>query len=556
MHWREARKLTSEALPQPPAADPQPRTQATSVMTHGSYRGRTFFDGSKYPGGLSRSGVGKITDNRAIRINTRNAVLDSVQAAAILNRTVDSQVNKGLRFESAPVAELLGISEEEAEAKGRVLTEGFVLWANSLQSTLSETRTFNQDQRLLALYQHRDNDAFLFMKYSKRRDLISSLQVKVVDPEQLIGGSYTYTEGFQNSTADGIERDSNGKEIAYWLRVRDKFGAVDQRRISAVLPRSKRRQMLHGFRSSYADEGRGFSNWAHALQNTENLTDFELAQIKKAIMESNIAMYVKPSVDAPASNPFESFTSQVSSPSTGLDEGVGAAASGMTTVQYETLPEVTLDTPGSAMVFSLEGGEDLNPFKGTAPSDKYSEFMDSSAAYLSASMGMPFEALLMRFGQNYSASRAAIILLWNNLIMWRKDQVSQIFHPVFEAWAAEEVAAGRISLPGFSDVRLRAAWLSGAWHGEAMPNIDPLKQAMAAKLNLEMGATHLDAVAQELNGSDGRTNRAKLTRQLEELPDVPWGDGAKAAAAAEIAEKSAAQDEDDGNEDQEEVVNG
>jgi hypothetical protein len=38
----------------------------------------------------------------------------------------------------------------------------------------------------------------------------------------------------------------------------------------------------------------------------------------------------------------------------------------------------------------------------------------------------------------------------------------------------------------------------------------------------EMGAHDLDAVARNLNGSDGSMNRAKLDRQYDELEVAPW----------------------------------
>jgi len=65
-------------------------------------------------------------------------------------------------------------------------------------------------------------------------------------------------------------------------------------------------------------------------------------------------------------------------------------------------------------------------------------------------------------------------------------------------------------------------WLDGTWHGATLPNIDELKTAKANKLDLEVGSKTFDRVARETNGSSGARNRAKLVRELKELPIMPW----------------------------------
>jgi len=106
--------------------------------------------------------------------------------------------------------------------------------------------------------------------------------------------------------------------------------------------------------------------------------------------------------------------------------------------------------------------------------------------------------------------------------MWRDEMVADFLNPVYEMWLSEEIAAGRIGAPGWSDPRLRTAWLSCQWAGSPMPNIDPLKTANADRAYVEMGAQTLDDVARNYNGSSGKANRSKNKRQYEELTPPPW----------------------------------
>jgi len=128
---------------------------------------------------------------------------------------------------------------------------------------------------------------------------------------------------------------------------------------------------------------------------------------------------------------------------------------------------------------------------------------------------MPLEILLMKFNANYSASRAAILLFWRVACMKRDFLDQNFIGPTYEAWLTGEIAAGRISCPGWSDPRLKAAWTAHRLNGTPMPNIDPAKSSVADMNLVAMGGKTLDDVARETNGSSGKANRAALVKQFE-----------------------------------------
>lgn len=66
-----------------------------------------------------------------------------------------------------------------------------------------------------------------------------------------------------------------------------------------------------------------------------------------------------------------------------------------------------------------------------------------------------------------------------------------------------------------------------------MPNIDPLKESKASKEYIQMGATSLNMVSRNLNGSDGETNRAKLKKEIPELTPVPWEKSSESAVESD-----------------------
>jgi lambda family phage portal protein len=484
----------------------------------------TGSDGSKWPLGLSDSGQSPVLDHYFLRQNARSAYHDTPLAHALVSRYADTVVDVGLRLEATPKTDILGITPEQGEEWANRRNEEFDSWARSKKSIRDESMNFYQAQRLVEIFQQRDNDYFARLYYSKRKDLLNPLQIGFVDPNQIKGDGFTSTYGFQFDQADGIVRDSAGRERAYNVYVKQPDYTYKEILVPAMGASSKLRMMLHGYMPEYAGQGRGFSLLSHALQEFENLTDFTTAQIKKAISQSALSLYVKPSKDNPASDPFAGISQNVAGPPPSADP-LTAPESTLAIedyVRYIPLPEATIATPGTVGVFNLQEGEDINPIKDTAPSAQYDKFVEAFASHLAASRSIPIEVLLMKFNQNYSASRASLILFWRVAQIWRDELAADFLNPIYEMWLTGEIASGRVSAPGWSDPRLRAAWLCNTWYGAPMPNIDPQRTAEANKTMIEIGAQTLDRTAREHNGSSGKANRARLAKELGELSPVPW----------------------------------
>jgi capsid protein len=494
--------------------------------SYGRHGYGTTKHGQKFFRGMSSSGAINTIDHSQSRQNARNALYDAPTAKALEQRFVDTVVDVGLKLKPTPMASMLGIDQDRLEEWAEDVGERFHIWALSKKSDLSETNNFYQNQRLYESFQVRDNDIFVRFHYTRKKDIVNPLQLQFIDPNQIRGIAFTNTYT-QFGNDDGIVRDSNGKEKLYkiWYldSVEKKYKMVD---VPAKGAKSGRIFMIHGFNPDYAGQGRGYSRFLHALSDFEKISDLKQSHIIKAIMQSSIFMYTKPSADNPASNVMEGrvataidddYYSTDSAASDAIEDNLDKNA-----VNWNHIPEATIDDPGSAYVANLMEGEDLAAFPQTAPADNFDAFVDSFTAYLSASLSMPIEVLLMRFNANYSASRGALILFWRVAQIWRNEMAADYLNPVYESWLSEEIAIGRITAPGWSEPVMKQAWLMCEWMGAPMPNIDPFKEARAKKEWVELGAETLDDVAQGHNSSSGKSNRAKNKRQIEELTEVPW----------------------------------
>lgn len=486
--------------------------------------------GQKWFGGLSASGTSVTINHRLTRRNARMAMNESVHARAIVERFSDTIADGGLRLEMAPVAEILGITKESAAVWARDVEQRFHLWASDKRQNRCEQFNFYQSQPLYQIFQHRDNDIFVRLFYDNDPTLQNPLQFDFVDPDQIRGDAFLI-DGVNAIANDGITRDDRNREKSYKIWVRNTDGGYKDVDILATDPKSGRRMMLHGFKSEFAGQGRGFSRLAHAIQEFENITDFSASTIKRAINQSQIVGFVEPSKDEDAQPIFDGIlTNQGAGPAakmfgsdpTGVPEGVTALVIPKQSVESYSVPEATFDTPGSLWINNLTKGSTIKFPNPTSPADSFDSFVDTFAGHIAASLNIPLEVVLMKFSNNYSASRGTLLLFWRVCCNWRAEMDSDYLSPVVEMWLCGEIAAGRVVAPGWSDPIMRAAWLNKNWVGSAAPDIDPVKSATARRLNCELGVTSIEREARDLNGTTAIDNITKNNDLYSVMQPAPW----------------------------------
>lgn len=513
-----------------PPADLGPGISGLAYEYYGSPWFGSAGDGSKFKYGLSSTGSTPIMDHTLLRLNSRSSYHDSMQVRSIVDRMADLIVGDGLRIESTPDAGALGMTEEEAEKWGESTANKFDAFMKSKRFSLSGDMTGYQSQRFTIVQQIRDGEYFARLHYNRSKSGENPLQVSYLDPIQIEGYPQTDTAGYY-LTDSGIQYDKDGREVSYTVRVIDPVTREEKRVVlNRVGSRSGRQLVLHGYQREYAGQRRGLPKVGHILQDAELLSDFQLAHVKKAINESSIGGFIKPHKDHPASDGgLGDIASGAASPYSYADNPVTGSTSsdapGLISTDYSELNEVNL-RPGSLFVAGLQGGEDLKAFNGSTPAENYDSFVDSYMKSMCASVSMPHELVWMKFGDSFSASRAELVLAWHVVDIWQAEFASDYLLPIYEAWLSGEIAAGRISAPGWSDPRKRQAWLDCRWVGFPIPNIDPSKMADAEQKYVAMGATTLDRVARQYNGSSGKANRAKLAREFGELPQSPFSKNA------------------------------
>ena len=238
-----------------------------------------------------------------------------------------------------------------------------------------------------------------------------------------------------------------------------------------------------------------------------------------------------PSADKPASNPFENLGMPPAGPSptygfgaTPVTGGVSVAGSvdQSPNVNSVAIEEATFTQPGATMVTGLDSGEKLEFLRDTSPSQEYSAFVDAFLSPLVNAHGMSMELYKIQFAASYSAARAALAIIWRLVEMERAWLDTWCLSVVYRMWLSCEIAAGRVSCPGWADPRLQEAWAAHRFIGTPPVQVDPTKEAESNMKNLQMSTTTLEQVTYESGTGDVETNMARNKKHFADLPEPPW----------------------------------
>lgn len=516
------------------------------------YRARQDFSGDKMSGGMNYNTAFGL-DIPAMRQRSIRAYWESMQARGIINRLVDTVINTGLSLESTPVSSILGISQEERKEISNKIETRFNLWGSSKNCDLSKENTLGQIERILYRNQLVKGDYFVALPFSDDPNLTNPLQIKIINPELV---STPFESTLINAIikkghyiVDGVEFNQNDEEVAIYVRTikhgkkgnlfnipqNNIYGNVGPQyygtwgnvgllgnyewiRFPKYGPVSGRVILLHGKVQEFGSEPRGIPALAHVAHELEKITDYSLLELMAAVANATIAAVIEPGENAPATNPFpdNSFVP----PSLVQTAADLTVASGAATEGYSNIGKTVLKNTGGLLISSLNAGEKLKSHDTKRPNVNFGEFVDSITKYLAASLSMPVEILSMKFGNNFSASRASLKLYWQSVFVKRDDFISDFKTPVFNSWLLGEVGTGNLILKGFEDHQLRQAWQSAQWIGIPSPSIDPGKEEKAAQIRVKEGFTTREQEAQRRHGTSFDSNVERLASENKRLAEA------------------------------------
>lgn len=330
----------------------------------------------------------------------------------------------------------------------KLLTRVFNRWAD--QADIEGRSDFWGLQTLVARALVVDGESFVQMVETPAGPRLRVIPAEFVDEAKaanLENGRFI---------ASGIEFDSLGRRLAYWVLPYAPTDIFATRAPSVRIPAD---EILHIFRPLAPGQIRGISWLAPVIvpaSELDQLTDALLVGAKVAAMHAGFLV----DQNGTGAAPYEGHTIE------------GALEGGIEPGALKVLPsgwDVRFNSPGQA--------------KDVAP------FLRHNLLTLAAGLGLPEHLLSGDLtGANYSSLRAGLLPFRQRVEQIQYGQlVPQFLKPVWERVVTSSILSGRMSAPGFE--RNPEDWLGCDWLPPRPLQVDPIKDVQATALELELGLT-------------------------------------------------------------------
>jgi capsid protein len=464
------------------------------------------FDGEKFPGGFGitkdyvlNHGIDYFTlRRRCYQLFTENTYFQG-----IIKRILRNEIFTGMSPEPNPLGSVLwpNLSEEEQEEEAakyaELINTNFTLYASDPNVfDYKKEMTFGEFQEAVRQEAMICGDVVIVGRVNHQTglpawDIISGNNIKT--PLE-----YNIRKG--NTITHGVERDPQGRHVAYWVEEfkDDNFNFT---RIPVYGEKSGRRisWMVYGG-NKLLNEVRGTPVLASALYMLRDLDRYRDAELRAAVIGSIIPFFIEKS---PTAAPGGGVLSNAA-----LKK---ANAEGKAEKKEEIAPQVNM-VPGM-VVDNLKPGESVKAFNPTHPNINFKDFEKAIiSAICWGCLELPPEIGILVFSTSYSASRQGnteFQIVLNYRAFKNAKDFCQI---IFEEVTIQSALLGDLILPGFLEIifnpkewRKRAAWFKCEWSAMARPSVDMQKEANAyIALEDSMDMTH-ELVARRFTGLSFRT---------------------------------------------------
>jgi lambda family phage portal protein len=403
-------------------------------------------------------------------------------------------VGQGLQPQSLMRAEVLGISDKEAQKLRLQAEQIFDLWAPFADAA---NRLDFAEIQLLA-FRKIVEDGEIITVPTMVRESWRPLQraLEMVEAERL-GAPFGKIGVFQ-----GIEVGPDRKEpLKYWIRKANittndyeipRFEWVGiPARDSAGRP-----MVIHTFPSKRPGQLRGIPFFAPALTYFKHLADYLSAELVAAKVAACLAIFI----------------TQEDPTGAAIAAAVGRPGGG-TSTGAKNLEQVE---PGSITRLAL--GESINVVDPKRGGETFNSFMEGVLRLIGVSLGLPYEQLVKDFSKtNYSSARAALLEGRRVFSNWRDWFGRKFCQPILELVLEEAYLSGMFEVRDF--YAHRAEYCRVQWVGAGWGWVDPVKEVESSKLAIDWG---LSTYARECaaQGLDWEENLEQMAREQAKIKEL------------------------------------
>lgn len=475
---------------------------------HGGYRGGQYDkDMASWNPPLRSADAELLPDMTTLQARAHDLHRNSSLSAGAVRIHKDNTIGSGLRLSAKPDYRALGQDAEWASEWSKNTEAEFRLFCDDPGCYIDAgRRNWFGDLLLLGYTQYlTSGEICASAEWLPNRGSKYATAIQMFDPARLSNPNFAPDT---NKTRGGINLSRMGAPIGYNIRSALSsdgrfFGSKPfQWKTIARETRWGRQKIIHIFEQERAGQTRAKTGMATLIASSFKLGKFKDASLDSAIINSMYAAVM----------------------STDLDYGRAAetmGAEGLSKYQAGILGNAS-DYYGSRGV-KAGGSKVLRLFPGDKfdfttpqhPGPNFAEFEQSFLRELAAGWNLSYEQLARDYTKtNYSGARAGLQEVWKFFSSRRELIAGRFASAIYSLWLEEAIDKGVVEAPpgapSFYDAK--AAWCKARWVGPGRGAIDPLKEAKAKELNMDMDIlTFEDACAED--GKDWVENLEQIARE-------------------------------------------
>jgi lambda family phage portal protein len=428
-------------------------------------------------------------DLKQLRSRSRDLVRNTPIATGAISSVVINVVGDGLVLQSQIDRDVLRLTPEQADAWQIKAQREFALFAKHPDFT--KRLNFDEMQALVMRGVLEGGDMLVARRRRLDQGNVYGLKLQLIEGERVSNPNW-----MQNTATlvDGVKLDADGIPVGYSIcnQYPGDFVTGKKREwknydIGSSLTGTP--QLLLLMDQKRVDQMRGVPYLAPVIATIKQLADYTDAEIRAAVISAMFTVFVtKPELE---------------------EDGTPIGETGADNTDSNT--EITL---GSGAVIDLAQGEKIEIADPKRPNVAAQVFIEAMSKQIGMALDLPAEVLMKSFTASYSASRASLEMAWQFFRTRRSWLAWKFCQPVYEWVITEAVVSGRMSAPGFfNDPIAREAWLGSDWIGPSRIQLDPLKEATADMVDLNMGTKTREQIITERTGGSFMAKHGQLVKE-------------------------------------------
>jgi capsid protein len=453
-------------------------------------------------------------DSQTLKYKALEIWWKSIHARGAIRQLNTLTVNTGLRLQSKPNRQILGITADASSQLAAEIEANFELIRHQKTMSYDGTKNLNELEMLARSSFDIFGEVFAILRYKNSINAINPVNVQIINPLQVKNPHDLHK--YKNIIEDGIEY-SKKKPIAIHVEVAGDVSGVGGSavqtkfvRIPFIGPKSGKVFVIHNFLEEVPGQKRGIPKLAPVFHELERIQAGLKFEIESMATNSSIAVVIEREKAVVDADKLKAIMGGTGSTSNEVPTPPG------TRVKSEV---VTTDK-GGFVIQNGEPGETFKSFDTKRPNVDIPEFIRKEIDWIGPAIGLPSEIWLMLFSNNYSASRGTLELGWRGFDASNYHFSVNFEQIIFEAVIDAEIAAGHLVLPGWTDKRLRAAYVQTKWLGIPLPSLNPLQEAKASTERIKNYTSTIENEAQRNAGMSFDDNADRQERERLRVAEI------------------------------------